>query len=102
MRPESDQRVGFDGGMDLDASFVKVHIDDATILHVGSQQAERERGSFRPGDRLWALPHVTCLGKKNVTFCVELESADARERLVVKVGHADIQIELVEASLNFY
>jgi len=57
------------------SGFVKVHIEDAAVLHVGGQQAQGIRSSLQPGDGLviQCLTLVPC--EKDVSLRVEVKPA---------------------------
>src|ERR1700722_12724755 len=67
MGPQGDQRVCLNGGMHLCTGFVKVHVEDAAILHIGGEQAERISRGFQPRNRRAALQLATGLPReKNI------------------------------------
>src|SRR5271156_5587695 len=101
MRPECDQRIGFDGGVDFSTGLAKVHIDDAAVLHIGGKQAERVGRSFGPGDRVPALRLVIIPRKEHVPFVVELQPSNTGKGLIVEIGYSDIEAEVVETPLDF-
>src|SRR5215467_9424575 len=96
MRPESDERVRLDRSMDLSTGLAKVCVQNASVLHVGCQKAQRRVGGLRPGDNV-AIPKCTVGSRhQDVALLIQREGPDPSERFVVEVGQSDVQTEFVD------
>ena len=96
MREQHDHRVRFQRRADLNARLGKVLVDDAAVLHVGREQAERQPADLGPGDLLAVREFVAGGGDQLVALGIERHAGDASKRLVVEIGDAGIDVEIAE------
>ena len=71
-------------------------VDDAAVLHVGRQQAERHLSDFRPGDAIAVAERALFGGQQPILLEIERHRAQPAERLVVDIGEAGIDLEIME------
>jgi hypothetical protein len=61
-----------------------------------SKQAERDAADLLPGDLIAIAEWTVCGGKQPVVPMVKRDCLDPTERLVVQIGHAGVDLEILE------
>ena len=99
---EIEDRIGLDRRLRRRADRAENAVDDPAVLHVGRQQAERRlgrapsrRSCFELGDR-----RPLAGRQEQIFLVVDRLDAHALQRLVVEIGDARIEFELLDAALD--
>ena len=97
MREQHDHRVRFQRRPAVHAGPGQVLVDDAAVLHVGRQQAERHAGRPPPRSPL-SRSRVAVAGRGDqlIALGIERHAVTRPERLVVEIGDAGIDLEIFE------
>ena len=96
MREQHDHRVGFQRRLDMAASGVQQAVDDASVLHVRRQQAERDAPDLGPGDLVALAQRTVGRGEQAVLLEIERHRPQAAQRLIVDVGEPGIDLEVAQ------
>ena len=83
-------------GCDIAAGGAQQAVDDAAVLHVGREQAERHLRDLGPGDALAVAERRVGGGQQLIALLIERHRVDAAERLVVEIGDAGVDLEVLE------
>ncbi len=94
---ERRDRVGLDRRHRRDARAGERVVDDPPVLHVGREQAERERGGVGPGHALRAAVLILGGGDEEVLLAPQRQRVDVRQRLVVEVGEPGVDLAVGQA-----
>ncbi len=89
-RVRLDDRLGHGAGRGEGA------VDDAAVLHVGRQQAQRQRRRLGPADRGAVAELAVGGGEQQVALPPQRAHVDVGERLVVQVGEAGVELAVGE------
>ena len=89
---ESDSSVGCGSPPAL----AQQPVDDAAVLHVGRQQAERHLRDLGPGHRVAIAERRVGRGQQPIALAIERHGGDAAERLVVEIGDAGVDLEIFQ------
>ena len=96
MREQHDHGIGFQRRLRVAAGRAQQAVDDAAVLHVGREQAERHLRDLRPGHALAVAERRVGRGEQLIALLIERHRVDAAERLVVEIGDAGVDLEIVE------
>ncbi len=96
MGEQHDDGIGFQCRGDVRPLVAKQVLDDPPVLHVGRQQAQRHLAHLGPGDRLPVAERAVGGGKQAVLLPIERHRLHAAQRLVVQIGHARVDLEVLQ------
>ena len=96
MRIEHHERVRGQRRRGLGADRRQRAIDDAAVLHVGRQQAQRHLPDFLPGHLLAIAEHGVGRRQQAVALVVERNGAHLADRLVLDIGQPGVDLEIFQ------
>ncbi len=76
-------------------------VDDAAVLHVGGEEAERFLGGLQPGDGGAFRQRMGLGDEQAVALLVERRLQQAFDRLVVEIGDAGLDGEIMQCTEDF-
>ncbi len=71
-------------------------IDDAPVLHVGGEQAERHLADLGPGYRIAVAERAVGGGEQTILLAIERHGLHPAERLVVEIGQAGVDLQILQ------
>lgn len=100
MREQHDHRVGFERPRRLAAGAAQIAIDNAAVLHVGCQQAERDPRDLVPTDALAVAERRVGGRHQSIALAIERHHSHPAHRLVVNIGEARLHFEIFQHCQN--
>src|SRR5258708_25509020 len=89
MGDEGEDRIRLDDDPRLDdAGITEETVDDAPILHIRRQQAERDLGDLVPADLLAIIERPAGLCEEHIALTIDREAANVLQRLVPRLRPA--------------
>ena len=96
MRIEHQQRVRRQRRRGFRADRTQRAVDDAPVLHVRRQQAQRHLADFLPGHLLAIAEHGVGRRQQPVALVIERNGANLPDRLVLDIGQPRIDLEIFQ------
>ena len=96
MGEQHDHRVRFEGRLERRAGGREQLVDDPPVLHVRRQQAERHLADLGPGHAVTIAEGAVFRGEQAILLEIERHRAQPPQRLVVDVGQACIDFEVLD------
>ena len=93
---EDQQRIRRQRRRRLRADREQRAVDDAAVLHVRRQQAQRHLADFLPGDLLAIAEHGVGRRQQAIALVVERNGANLADRLVLDIGQPGIDLEIFQ------
>ena len=101
MRDEVEDRIRLHGRDRLRADRAKDAVDDAAVLHVGRQQAERHRCRLAPTSPASRPANAPSSGVSNAYSSAQIGfGSDPFDRLGVQIGQSDVEFEGLDSPLD--
>jgi len=100
MGANAKEGVTDDLGLDRHADRRCDIVDDAAVLHVLAEKAKPVTCSFPPGDGFAHGVDMVPAGNEDIALPIERQATHILERLVFEIGHATIDFEGPQCSLD--
>ena len=101
MGVENEQRVRGQRRRRFGADRAERAIDDAPVLHVRRQQAQRHLPDFLPGDVIAVAEHGVGRRQQAIALVVERNRANLADRFVLDIGQPGIDLEIFQQPKQF-
>src|SRR5262249_39026589 len=102
MRPERGDGIRLDHRMRRRVDPEKDSIQDPPILHVRRQQAKRQFSRLGPGNPPLSASSTALWRHQHIALTVKGQSSDISQRLIVEICYADVDLEIVEGTLDLF
>ena len=86
--------------MRIDPGVTEEPFNNATVLHIRRQKAQRHLRDLTPGDGMTITEWGICGDEQPVTFSIQRNRGHAPERFIVEIGKTRVDLEIFEMGQN--